>query len=90
MNDNKDLINKNINEYCIFLDPPWSGYFYKINKVTDLYLNDINILDLLKEMTIKYIYIKVPHNYNFSKLFNLFYNVTIYRFSGYYIIFIIK
>ena len=41
MNDNKDLINKNIQ------------YFYKINKVTDLYLNDINILDLLKKMTIK-------------------------------------
>lgn len=90
MNDNKHMINKNMNEYCLFLDPPWSGYFYKINKVTDLYLNDINILDLLKEMNIKYIYMKVPHNYNFSKLFNLFFNVTIYRFSGYYIIFIIK
>ena len=80
----------NINEYCIFLDPPWSGYFYKIDRIIDLYLNNINILHLIKEMNIHYIYIKVPYNYNFSELFNLFSNVIIYKFNSYYIIFIYK
>jgi len=80
----------NINEYCIFLDPPWSGYFYKIDRIIDLYLNNINILHLIKEMNINYIYMKVPYNYNFSELFNLFSNVMIYKFNNYYIIFIFK
>ncbi len=80
----------NINEYCIFLDPPWSGYFYKIDRIIDLYLNNINILHLIKEMNINYIYMKVPYNYNFSELFNMFSNVMIYKFNSYYIIFIFK
>lgn len=78
------------NNYCLFLDPPWSGYYYKVEKIVNLYLNDIDILKLIKDINIKYIYIKVPYNYDFSNLYRMFYNVTIYRFSGYYIIYIIK
>jgi len=78
------------NNYCLFLDPPWSGYYYKIDKIVNLYLNDIDILKLIKDIDIKYIYIKVPHNYNFSNLYHMFYNVTVYRFNGYYIIYLIK
>ena len=78
------------NKYCIFLDPPWSGYYYKVEKIVNLYLNDIDILKLIKDIDIKYIYIKVPHNYDFSNLYHMFYNVTIYRFNGYYIIYLIK
>jgi hypothetical protein len=92
MNDNKFLssINYDINNFCLFLDPPWDGYFYKINKVNDLYLNSINILDFIKSINIKYVYIKVPHNYNFSYLYFMFNQITIYKFYGYYIIYIIK
>lgn len=92
MHDKKyfSSINYDKNKFCLFIDPPWNGFFYKIEKVNDLYLNDINILDIIKEINIKYIYIKVPHNYNFSKLYYYFYNVTIYRFNGYFIIFITK
>ena len=92
MNNNKYLssIKYNINNFCIFLDPPWSGYFYKIEKIIDLYLNNINILDLIINMNVKYIYIKVPFNYNFAKLYKSFNNITITKFDGYYIIYIIK
>jgi 16S rRNA G966 N2-methylase RsmD len=92
MNDKKILssINYNKNSFCLFLDPPWSGYFYKIEKNVDLYLNNINIIDLLVKLNIKYIYIKVPYNFNFSYLYNKFENITIYKFNQYYIIYIIK
>lgn len=92
MNDKKILssINYNKNSFCLFLDPPWSGYFYKIEKNVDLYLNNINIIDLLVKLNIKYIYIKVPYNFNFSYLYNKFENITIYKFNQYFIIYIIK
>jgi hypothetical protein len=78
------------NKYCLFLDPPWSGYYYKVEKIVNLYLNDIDILKLIKDIDIKYIYIKVPHNYDFNNLYHMFHNVTIYRFNGYYIVYLIK
>jgi len=92
MNNTKMLkeLNYNINNFCIFLDPPWSGYFYKIEKNVDLYLNNINIIDLVIKMNIKYIYIKVPYNYNFTYLYKNFNNITIYKFTQYFIIYIIK
>jgi len=92
MNDNKLLssINFNINNFCLFLDPPWSGYFYKVEKNVDLFLNNINIIDLIVKMNIKFIYIKVPYNFNFSYLYNNFNNITIYKFTQYFIIYIIK
>lgn len=92
MNDTKILnsINYNINNCCIFLDPPWSGYFYKIEKNVDLYLNNINIIDLIIKMNIKYVYIKVPFNFNFIYLYKNFINITIYKFTQYFIIYIIK
>jgi hypothetical protein len=88
LKENKKKFDRN--KYCIFLDPPWSGYYYKVEKIVNLYLNDIDILKLIKDINIKYIYIKVPHNYDFSNLYHMFYNVTIYRFNGYYIIYLIK
>ncbi len=48
----------------IFLDPPWGGIFYKLHKKIDLYLNNINIKDIIKK---KYV-IKIPKNYNLSGL----------------------
>lgn len=92
MNDDKLLssLNYNINHFCLFLDPPWSGYFYKIEKNVDLYLNNINIIDLIIKMNIKYIYIKVPFNFNFIYLYKNFNNITIYKFTQYFIIYIIK
>jgi 16S rRNA G966 N2-methylase RsmD len=90
---NKNKLNDikyDINTFCLCLDPPWEGVFYKLEKTIDLYLSNINILDLIKDINVKYICIKAPHNYNLAMLYKYFYNVTIYRLSGFYFILIVK
>jgi hypothetical protein len=75
--------------FCLFLDPPWTGVFYKIEKNIDLYLDQINIIDFIKGIkSIKYICLKVPFNYNFANLYKEFYNIIIYRLSGFYCVLI--
>jgi len=75
--------------FCLFLDPPWTGVFYKIEKNIDLYLDHINIIDFIKGIkSIKYICLKVPFNYNFADLYKEFYNIIIYRLSGFYCVLI--
>ena len=90
MKDSKILksINYNINTYCLCLDPPWEGVFYKIHKTLDLYLSNMNILDIIKNLNIKYICIKAPNNFNFVMLYKYFYNTTIHRLGGFYFIII--
>ena len=93
---NDDIIdfvkNKKFNntDHCLFLDPPWTGTFYKLETNLDLYLCDINIIKIMKDTYMKYICIKTPHNYNFTELYKNFYNVVIYRLSGFYFIMIKK
>jgi hypothetical protein len=87
-NIKKKINNFNTNEYCLFLDPPWTGVFYKTEDMIDLYLDDINIIDFIKKINIKYICLKVPYNYNMSYLYKAFYNIIIYRVSGFYFILI--
>jgi 16S rRNA G966 N2-methylase RsmD len=92
INDKAKLkeINFDPNTYCLLLDPPWSGVFYKTEAELDLYLGTTNILDLIAESNIKYICIKAPSNYNFKSLYKYFVNVVIYRMHGFYFILIYK
>ena len=83
-------INYNIHNYCLFLDPPWGGIHYKLEKNINLMLSDIDILDFILKLNIKYIVIKVPFNYNFKKLYKLFSNLSIFKLEGFYVILIIK
>jgi hypothetical protein len=79
----------NSSQYCLFLDPPWTGVFYKIEKTINLFLDDINIIDFIKRLkNIKYICLKVPFNYNFSHLYREFSNITIHKVSGFYFVLI--
>lgn len=82
----------------LYLDPPWGGINYKEKKRIDLYLGDIRIDNYLNEILErenrpKYIFIKLPKNYNFSRLYN-FKNINNkikirnYTIRGYNIIFI--
>ena len=89
---NKQLLEKihfDIKTYCLFLDPPWSGVFYKTESLIDLYLGGINIVTFLQEIKCKYICLKVPFNYNFGLLYQNFYNITIHRVSGFYFVILI-
>ena len=83
-------INYDINTFCLFLDPPWSGYHYKLEKNINLLLSGIDILDFIVKIDIKYIVLKVPFNYNFKKLYKYFTNTIIHKLEGFYIILIIK
>ena len=77
----KDLKNKNNKIFdVIFYDPPWGGEDYKEKKDLELFLDDINLKDIIKKSFLisNYIVLKVPKNYNFYDL-NLFgLNLDIY------------
>jgi len=69
-----DLKNKNNKIFdIIFFDPPWGGEDYKEKKELELYLDNINLKDIIKKSFLisNYIILKVPKNYNFFDL-NLF------------------
>ena len=53
----------------IFFDPPWGGKDYSKNKQMNLYLNNIDIVDISNEVykKTKIILIKVPKNFNINK-----------------------
>jgi predicted RNA methylase len=60
----------------LYLDPPWGGINYKEKKKIDLYLGDIRVDNFLNEILErenrpKYIFIKLPRNYNFSRLYKI-------------------
>ena len=67
----KDLKNKNNKIFdVIFYDPPWGGEDYKEKKDLELFLDDINLKDIIKKSFLisNYVVLKVPKNYNFFNL----------------------
>jgi len=80
----------------LYLDPPWGGINYKERNIIDLYLGDIRIDIFIKEILERenrprYIFIKLPRNYNFSRLYklkNMYKKIRNYTIRGYNIIFI--
>ena len=75
--DNKFLIYENcldilkiINYNVIFFDPPWGGPKYKYKPTIDLFLNEININDIIENLynnnSLKLIALKAPFNFNIN------------------------
>jgi 16S rRNA G966 N2-methylase RsmD len=64
----------------VFLDPPWGGSEYKKNNKLDLFLDNVNIIDIINNLYhhAKYIAVKVPNNYNIEKINKNFWNWKIY------------
>lgn len=86
MKDNKfDVLTT-----CLYLDPPWTGVHYKLENLINLYLDDMNVIDFIKEINIKYICLKVPFNYNFKYTFRKFSDIQIYQLSSFYFIMLTK
>lgn len=65
-----------------FFDPPWGGIYYKLETDMDLFLSNINVIDLLPKNFI----LKAPINYNISKLLYKFKNIQIFYFMGFIVI----
>ena len=57
--------NRFVND-LVFFDPPWSGIFYKIENIMELYLGNTNIKECLKKQ--KKFILKAPFNYNYHDL----------------------
>ena len=61
-----------LNQDCVFFDPPWGGAdYYKIENL-DLFLGDKNIIDIIYEIMTKnkaeLVVFKAPKNFNFKGL----------------------
>ena len=86
---NDDIFNHLNDDYdLIFIDPPWGGPNYKLQKSISLSLSNITLTDLTKKLIEleKIIIYKLPFNYNltdFSK-----HNYEIYKIKNYLIIII--
>ena len=95
---NDDYLNiyKTLNQDVIFIDPPWGGIKYKSIENLDLFLNDINIVDIIEELfnikKVKLVLIKAPFNYNIQLIYNKFnkYYIKKYKLNKYNIISILN
>ena len=72
--------NKSVDYY--FYDPPWTGIFYKMNIIMDLYLDNQNIVDILHPNFC----LKAPLNYNIARLLKRFPNIEIHNLGNFIII----
>jgi hypothetical protein len=74
----------------IFMDPPWTGTFYKMYDKMDLYLSEINIIDLIPKLKCKIVALKLPMNYNIRGLLEKVSNLEIFKIYGIILILIKK
>ena len=86
---NDDVLNHLNDDYdLIFLDPPWGGPNYKLEKSISLSLSNITLKDLTKKLRIlgKIIVYKLPFNYNLNDFSE--HNYEKYNIKNYLIIII--
>ena len=67
----------------VYFDPPWGGAEYKSKKKVDLYLDNINVLDIINEIYnyTKIVALKVPNNFNTVRIENNFWYFKIYNIT---------
>jgi hypothetical protein len=65
----------------VYFDPPWGGTEYKSKKKIDLYLDNINVLDIIDEIYnyTRIVALKVPNNFNISRIDDRFWNHKIHN-----------
>lgn len=75
-----NLLKYIIKQDVIFFDPPWGGHGYKNKKNIDLFLDKINILDIINTLynNCSLIVLKVPNNFNFEKINHYFWHNKIF------------
>ncbi len=80
----KDELNKkhNEDETVYFFDPPWGGIYYKLEPIMDLYLSNINIIDLLPRNFV----LKAPINYNIQNVVQKYKNIQIYYLTNFIVL----
>ena len=80
----------------LYMDPPWGGPDYKEKEAMDLFLGNERVDDwladvLTKEWRPKFVFMKLPSNYNFERLKELPNVISIHKFAirGFYLVGII-
>lgn len=74
----EDYLNiyMDLKQDCVFFDPPWGGPEYMKKDKLDLFLGEINVIDIIYDLffdkKIKLGVLKAPKNYNFDSLKNKF------------------
>jgi hypothetical protein len=72
---NKDFTSviPTIKQDVIYVDAPWGGVNYKTKMFVDLFISNVNLIDIVNDYYnkkyFKLMILKVPKNYNFIKLF---------------------
>lgn len=77
----------------LYIDPPWGGVDYKQHKQMDLNISSKRLDEWIEEILLRknrpsYIFLKLPHNFNFDR-FNILSNVEFirpYRIRSYFLI----
>lgn len=61
-----NIIKFMLTQDIIFIDPPWGGSDYKSKKKINLYLDNINVIEIIDQMYnyTKIVCLKVPNNFN--------------------------
>jgi len=77
----------------LYIDAPWGGPGYKTKKNIDLYLGKERLdlfleLILKQEWSPKYVFLKLPKNYNFDRLNFPDVNVYKFRIRGYFLVYL--
>ena len=64
----------------VFLDPPWGGTDYKKTISIDLFLDNINVVDIINNIyhNTRHIAMKIPKNYNLNNVNKNFWDWRIY------------
>ena len=63
------MLSSDITADLLYMDPPWGGVNYKDEVKKDLFIDNVNIVELIPELLTRFktIALKVPINYNFPE-----------------------
>lgn len=66
-------VMRTLKQDVIFFDPPWGGREYKKEDTIDLGINNLNIACIINILikNVKYIFLRVPYNFNYNKFMKL-------------------
>lgn len=79
---NEDCMKFNKHADVYFYDPQWTGIFYGMNKIMNLYYGTTDVTDVLKHNFC----IKVPNNFNVYNLLQKFPNIHIHKVRNFMVI----
>ena len=78
-----NIIKFMLRQDVIFLDPPWGGSIYKSKKRINLYLDSLNVIDIIDSLynytTI--VALKVPNNFNKNEISLNFWKNKVFSIS---------